>query len=162
MKRPRPDASPQEWAQFMAGLGTWKGPPEDVLDAAARLPGVDPPGRADEAIAVEWSAPDVRGAGPALAGEAQVIARSCPGADLSVMAIPPVGDGEWRIEGRVWLREPSPRAIRVVLVHEDHVLVQTTLQDGGRFRLRELLPVNWTLEFHLPDGTTLALEDPFA
>lgn len=162
MKRPRPDASAQDWARFLGELGTWKSPPEDVLDAAARVPGIAIPSEAVETVEVEWSAPDVRGSGAALAGEAQVVARSCPGADLSVMAIPPVGDGQWRIEGRVWLRQPSSQAIDVVLVHDDHVLSQTSLRDGGRFRMDELLPARWRIEFHLPDGTVLTMEDPFA
>jgi hypothetical protein len=89
----------------------------------------------------------------------RVLARSVPGADLSVMVVPPVGEGLWHIRGRVWLRPPHPRPARIVLAHHDHVLADVSADPTGRFRLDEALAPGFHLEIHLPDGQVVELRD---
>jgi hypothetical protein len=144
-------------------VGPLSAPPRRARERVRRLPAQRPaPPAPARPHSVRWPARDVRGFGPASTGESAMVARSCPGAEISVMATPPRGDGRWRIEGRVWLHQPDARAIGVVLAHDDHVLATAELRDGGQFALEEIVSTGWTLEFHLPAGGTLVLKDPFA
>lgn len=96
---------------------------------------------------------------PAASRAGRALARSIPGADLSVMVTPPEGEGLWRIRARVWLRPPHPTPARLVLVHQDHVLADVSADPTGRFRLEEALAPGFRLEIHLPDGQVVELRD---
>jgi hypothetical protein len=139
-------------------------PPRAVRERLRRMPAQRPaPPAPARTHAVRWATRDVRGSGGSvLSGtrETLLLARSCPGAELSVMATPPAGDGCWRIEGRVWLHRADSGAIGVVLAHQDHVLAASELADGGHFCFEEPVGRGWALEFHLPHGETLRVEDP--
>jgi len=118
------------------------------------------PGPAARPRVIPRAAADVRGGGPGGAPETRMVSYSFPGAEVGLLTVPPAGDDGWRIEGRVWLAVPSERPIRVLLIHEDHVLAETSLLDGSRFRIDETVGPGWCLELHLPDGETIVLEDP--
>ena len=141
----------------------WAAPGARARTSARTLPGgasVPPPPR--RAAAVAWPPSDVRGAGLLETGGARMVSHSTPEADLGVLAVPPRGNGPWRIEGRIWLARPATGSIRIVLVHDDHVFAARETEDGGRFTLEEVLPPGWTLEVHLPGGRTLLVKDPHA
>jgi len=139
----------------------WRVPDESITRRATQMPKRRRTRSPRDPLALSWQAPDVRGGGSAVAEDGRIVARSCPGGELSVLAFPRDENGECRIEGRVWLRSPSPEAILVVLLHEDHVVHQLEATDGETFVARELLAPGWQLEIHFPTGETVVLPDPF-
>lgn len=147
-------------------VGPMEAPPRAVRERLRRLPAQRPaPPASARAHAVRWAARDVRGGGGSLLSGTQetlLLARTCPGAEISIMATPPSGNGSWRIEGRVWLHRAAAGTIGVVLAHQDHVLAASELSDGGHFCFEEPVGRGWSLEFHLPHGNTLRVEDPRA
>ncbi len=140
----------------------WVAPPTELSSAARRRPqGATLPPAPTQPRNVRWAPADVRG-GVSTASASRMVSRMFPQAELGIVAIPPEASGEWRIEGRVWLREADARAIQVLLVHDDHVIASTEVFDGGYFELEDVVGSGWSLELHLPTGETLRLEDPDA
>jgi len=142
---------------------SWEPPPERVRSAAYELPRdrpVAPPSHAP--MPVHWAPADVRGGEVGRLQDGQMVVGSFAAAQMSVVAVPPEGEGLWRIDGRIWLRRPDQRSVRVVLCQQDHVLAQTECRDGESFQLEELLGPGWTLEIHLPTGESYELRDPAA
>jgi len=139
----------------------WEAPPVAISDEVANKPGSDPVPKLDhQPVSMEWTPPDVRSAALGAVDDGQMVVGSYPEAQMSVMAIPPQGEGLWRISGRVWLTDPDPRPLRVVLCLDDHVLTTAEVKDGENFEIEELLGPGWSLEVHLPTGESYELKDP--
>ncbi|MAF27202.1 MAG: hypothetical protein QF819_01310 [Gemmatimonadota bacterium] len=140
----------------------WVAPPERVRKLVERLPdGRLLPDLTAAARPLAWAPADVRGGGMGAAGQTRMVSRVVPEAEVGIMATPPKGDGRWRIQGKVWLRKEKPGdAVRIALIHQEHVIARADLPSGGDFVLDEAVGSGWTLEVHLPDGETLTLEDP--
>lgn len=132
---------------------------EEILEQTREQPAPPPPSGAE---AVEWELTDIRGAEAKAAGEALYLARSLPGYQLSLMVDPPGPDRMWTIEGRLWPEdEAATPPIRVLLLHDDHVLVDETASIGEPFRLREVADAGWRLELHLGSQRAFVIDDPF-
>lgn len=144
------------------GRKSWALPSDDLVDQVARMPRGKRTRRPEKPLVFGWNAPDVRGGGSAVADDARIVARSCPAGEISVLSFPAADDGRTRIEGRVWLRNPSKEPVSVVLAHEDHVIVQIEALDGEPFASEEVLAPGWQIEIHFPSGETVVLGDPFA
>ena len=146
----------EKWARALFGHE----PSMEVFERAARVPEVVPAPPVARSYEILIRPRDVRGTGAGVAGDARIVAQSTDDAQVSIMVLPPSGDRQWQLEGRVWLKQPSDQPIGVVLCHDDHVLQQCTLPDGGRFRMSETMAAGWSLEFHLPSGNVLVMKDP--
>lgn len=142
------------------GMRRWAMPPADLSRRAQRFPGrpetPPPPRRARPA---HWVAGDVRAHPLGGSSQSHLVSEIVDDAEISVAAVPPEGDGTWRIEGRVWLRR-GEGAIRLVLRQDDHVLVHAATRDGEFFELDEPVGPGWVLEIHLPSGEVVSVEDP--
>ena len=148
-------------AESAKRVDSWATPPDDVLEAAISGAREDfAPAAGDEARDLDWAPADVRSEGAALEGEPRVLSRVTPTAEVGLVAVPPKGDGRWKIQGKIWLREPTGKRIEILLLHEDHVVASTSIESGGDFELDEFIADGWVLEIHLPDGETLTLTDP--
>jgi len=138
----------------------WTSPPADLSQRARRFPGrphTPPPPH--EVRPATWVAGDVRAHPLGGSSPSHLVSEIVDDAEISVAAVPPDGDGTWRIEGRIWLRR-GEGAIRLVLRQDDHVLVHTATRDGEFFELDEPVGPGWVLEIHLPSGEVVAVEDP--
>lgn len=143
--------------QRIMGL-PWESPPEESSRRARQLPEgspVAPPG--EGAVGADLRPEDVRSA--VVDAVSTTITRSLPGADVTVVIVPPEGDDLWVLEGRIWSRSQDTPPTRAVLVLGDHVVGQNPLGSDGRFRFEEVLRDAWTLEFH-GAGRVITLSGP--
>jgi hypothetical protein len=141
----------------------WTSPPARLREKVRRFPGaVDTPAAPLSSQGLQWSPPDVRGGGLGGATENRVVSQVFPHAEVGIVAVPPRGDGSWRIEGRVWLEQNDERPIQLLLVHDDHVIARSRTHDGDFFSFDEVVGPGWVLEVHLPRGEVLTLEDPLS
>jgi hypothetical protein len=144
------------------GKEPWRTPDPELVRRAGRLPKkLRPAPDVRRPLPLSWDAVDVRGTGSGTVEEGRIVARSCPGADLSIVVLPPRGEHLWVVEGRIWLRRPVGSRILLVFTQGDHVVRQEEVDDGEHFRIEELVGPGWTLEIHLPAGDTILLHDPF-
>jgi hypothetical protein len=142
------------------GVETWENAPEDLVQRVLDRPddpSLDAPREFD---AVEWRPLDVRGGSPAAVGSARTASRVFDAGEVGIVATPPASDGLWHIQGRVWLRDDQRAVIRVVLVHDDHVIASIATTPGRDFELSEAVGSGWSLEIHLPGEDVLVLEEP--
>ena len=91
------------------------------------------------------------------AGDGRMISRSLGGGNVTLMVTPPDEQGLTSIQGRLWLPDPMPAAIRVVLSQEDHVLTVQELATDRTFQFEELIRGEWDLEFHVGPEDMLVL-----
>lgn len=142
---------------------SWTSPPARLREKVRRFPGaIDTPSAPRHSQGLQWAPPDVRGGGLGGGTENRVVSQVFPGAEVGIVAVPPRGDGSWRIEGRVWLEKKDDRPIQLLLVHDDHVIARSKTSDGDFFSLEEVVGPGWVLEVHLPVGEVLTLEDPLS
>ena len=150
--------------------GTWTTPPDHLTASAVAVAGRRRPPRPSRSVPLSCLPVDVRGDAVVMADDARIVAGSCEEGEVSVLVRPPLEDANWSFEARVWCSDTGqggahgdPGAtITVVLVHDDHVIRSVEVADGARARVEDVVPGRWRLEIHMPGGTTLVLDDPFA
>ena len=158
--RCRAEAELVRTASRARGMRRWAYPPAELSRRAQRFPGrPGTPAPPREVRPARWVAGDVRAHPLGGSSQSYLVSEIVDEAEISVAAVPPDGDGTWRIEGRVWLRH-GPGDIRLILRQDDHVLIHTTARDGEFFELDEPVGPGWVLEIHLPSGEVVAVEDP--
>lgn len=148
--------------RYKDALGlSWQSPPQRASQQARRRPSGDPLAPVPKSAARKKIRPqDVRAAtleGPATGA---MTTHSLPGANVTLMITPPEGDGLWTIQGRVWLEPRADLSIRVALCQNENVLAETSIRDGGSFKLQDLITGNWSLEFHVEDGRVVVVQGP--
>ncbi len=147
--------------QTARGVAQWGTPGAPARRRARRLPGDQAvPGPIANPVRIPVTPPDVRGAGTASLDDARMVTRVFSWGEVGVLVSLPQGDDPWRIDGRVWLRSPHGKRVRLVLVHDDHVLGSTEADDGEPFCFQEMLPAGWSLEVHVPGQRPVVMEDP--
>jgi hypothetical protein len=148
--------------RYKDALGlSWKRPPKRASQLARRRPSGDPLEPAPSSAARRKIRPqDVRAT--ALEGPATgaMTTHSLPGANVTLMITPPEGDGLWTIQGRIWLDPRADVGIRVALCQGENVLAETSIRDGGSFKLEDLITEDWSLEFHVEDGRVVVVQGP--
>ena len=151
-------------ARSARARGSWRAPNEDVLVRTLGLGMEDPLPSLGSRQQVQWNTAGIRGEGAAsVADDATIVAGSCPAGEISVLVRPPLMNAAWSFECRVWLHDAAPTLHAVIaLLHEDHVLRRCQARDGETVCFEEVVAEGWTLEFHLPGGDSIVLEDPFA
>lgn len=142
------------------GVDSWENAPEDLVQRALDRPDDPPTDAPREFDAVEWRPLDVRGGSLAAVGAARTASRVFDTGEVGIVAVPPGADGLWHIQGRVWLRDDERAVIRVVLVHDDHVIASVATTSGRDFEWNEAVGSGWSLEIHLPGEDVLVLEEP--
>jgi hypothetical protein len=138
----------------------WKSPPGDAARKAQTPPPGDPVPPPSARSPVERIEPaDVRSAATEEETGA-MITRSLPGLDVTLLVTAPEGDALWSVQGRAWRKAAGGGSVRVVLVQDDHVLGEATVDDGGSFAFEDLLAGDWGLEFHLGGDEIVVLRGP--
>lgn len=137
---------------------TWSPPPDAIVERAAALPagGSVPPVGDLEPSSLEPAG--VRGAGNVTEADARIITRVFHDGEVGVLVLPPGGDGRCHIRGTMWLRSLEGD-IRVVLAHDEHAIAEVIVRSGQEFEIEEFVPSGWRLEFHLPNGRGLILDE---
>ncbi len=142
-----------------ARKATWRLPPELLTRRALARRGRPAPATAQRVREIRFAAADVR-SGATAAGEPRTLSGSTDGVRVGLLAVPRPADRHWAIRGVAWLEGAAE--VRVLLVHDDHVLADTLLVRSGEFAFDEPSPPGWTLEVHPAAGTPLVIRDPEA
>ena len=149
-----------------SGEGQWHRPPRALADRVRRFPADAPaPPRSDHTESLAWMPSDVRsGSDVRNAGEPVLLSRILDDGELAITAVVPEDGGAWSFTGRVWLHDDAggKAQVKVLLVHDDHVLSDITVKSGEFFEFEEVVAEGWSIEVHMPNDSTLVLDDPTA